>query len=335
MTRYICLLIASLVCAIMTSAQPIWPAPRRSAGLTLQLLWRNDSQSGKASLLYPIDVQFSSAGLLVFDYGEMQVKVLDPASGALRHTLGGRGAGPGEFNGPVQLFGTWAHPLSVQFSSLRVTSLSSQKSRSVAVATSGLWASGCTTGKDVVLLQTSGDGAHDYFLSTKGQGARVIDSMAVPWARLQALPFILRQAGLRQLDDSTCALLPLYQEEFAILPASGQPRLGLNVESVPPATAKIESSDKRRSASLTRGAKPGAVDARGWRDAVIVLFRGTTRLRGRILDVYSRSDLTYRGSAALPFEALRIAIRGDTLVAVGEDDADPVVAAFLIQRVRR
>lgn len=331
MTRFTCLVIPSLVCAVVTSAQSTWPAPRKSAGLTLQLLWRNDSQGGKASLLYPIDVQFSAAGLLVFDYGEMQVKVLDPASGALRHTLGGRGAGPGEFNGPVQLFGTWAQPLSVQFSSLRVTSLSSQKPRSVPVASSGLWASGCTRSKDRVLLQTSGDETHDYFLSTIGQGARVMDSLAVPWARLQALPFILRQAGLRQLDDSTCALLPLYQREFAILPALGQPRLGLHVENLPTATANVESSDKRRSASLMPGAKPGAVDARAWRDAVFVLFLGTTRLRGRILDVYRRSDLTYRGSVALPFEAVRIAIRGDTLVAVGQDDADPVVAAFLIR----
>ncbi len=171
MTRFIWLVIPSLVCAVQMSAQSTWPAPRRSAGLTLQLLWRNDSQGGRAALMYPIDVQFSAAGLLVFDYGEMQVKVLDPASGALRHTLGGRGAGLGEFNGPVQFSGTWAQPLSVQFSSVRVTSLSSQKSRSVAVASSGLWASGCTRGKDRVLLQTSGDGTHDYIPVHRGSGS--------------------------------------------------------------------------------------------------------------------------------------------------------------------
>ena len=333
MTRFICLVV--LLFTPPASAQSTWTAPRRSAGLVPRLLWRNDSQSGKTSLLYPIDVQFSSAGLLVFDYGEMQVKVLDPASGALRRKLGGRGAGPGEFNGPVQFFGTWAQPFGVQFGSLRITSFSSLESRAVAVASSGLWGSACTRGKDTVLLQTSGDRTHDYFLSTLGQGARVIDSLAVPWERLRALPFIVRQAGLRQLDDTTCAILPLYQKEFALLSASGQPTVGVHVEDLPTATAKISASDKRRVSSVARGSKPGAVDARAWRDAVIVLFLGTTRLKGRILDVFRRSDLTYRGSLTLPFEASRIAIRGDTLVAVGEDDADPVVAAFLLERMRR
>jgi hypothetical protein len=122
--------------------------------------------------------------------------------------------------------------------------------------------------------------------------------------------------------------------DFAILRGSGKPTLGVNAEDLPVDTEEVESAGKTRVVSVSTGATARAVDARARRDAVMVLLRGTTPLKGRILGAYSRTDLRYRGSLALPCEALHMAMRRDTLVVVGEDDEDPVVAALIIQRRR-
>ncbi|MDP1861717.1 MAG: hypothetical protein Q8K82_23830 [Gemmatimonadaceae bacterium] len=61
-----------------------------------------------------------------------------------------------------------------------------------------------------------------------------------------------------------------------------------------------------------------------------MLFEGTAINRLRTIDVYDRRTLMYRGSTLLPFEASRLAVRGDTMVVIGEVEDEPVVAAFLL-----
>lgn len=67
----------------------------------------------------------------------------------------------------------------------------------------------------------------------------------------------------------------------------------------------------------------------------MILFRGQTEFKSRILDAFERSTLSYRGSVLLPFEAMRMATRGDTLAVVGESDLEPVVAVFLLAETSR
>lgn len=309
-----------------------WSAPRRDAGLALTILWRSDQIGSGAELLYPIDVQFSSVGLLVFDHGAKQIKAVDGASGRHRFVAGRGGSGPGEFSGPVTFLGTWAQPMAVEFSVGRLTQVvRTGELRDVRVSHTSRWATGCTWGRDAILFQAAGHRTHDYFVSTTGESAKTIDSLAMPWPRLLPLGFMARQAPLRQLDDSTCAMMPLYNREFGLFSRGEEPRLGTHVEELPPARSREASSGKMRVESVAPGAKPGGVDVRAWRDAILVLFAGQGRQRFRTLDIYSRNDLSYRGSVALPFEGTRIAVRGDTLAIVGEDDFSPVVAVFLLR----
>jgi hypothetical protein len=181
-----------------------------------------------------------------------------------------------------------------------------------------------------VLFQTSGHETHDYFVSTTGERARVVDSIAAPWPRYRDLTFMVRQGRLRQIDDSTCALLPLYQREFALLAPGMAPRLGMHVEALPEAKSVEVRTRTGGSSSMAKGSKRGALDASGWRDLLLVLFQGTTPQKLRILDSYDRRTLAYRGSTLLPFDASKFAIHGDTMVVVGEVDDEPVVGAFLL-----
>lgn len=311
-----------------------WPAPRRASSLQLRALWRSNRLPSFPALSYPSDLQFAEQGLAVYDYGEKRIHVIEVASGRPRFAVGRRGPGPAEFGDrPVWLFGTWSRPMAVEFSDGRITALVNDKLQTVRVSRERRWATGCAWGSDTVLLQTSGHEVFDYFVSTTGETARVVDSIAAPWPRHRALPFIVRQGPLRQADDSTCALLPLYEREFALISPNREAWLGMHIEPLPEAKELLEGNGKMRSSSLAKGARRGALDARLWRGFLLVLFQGTSDKRRRILDVYDRSTLSYQGSTLLPFEASRFATRGDTLVMIGENDDEPILAAYLLSTI--
>lgn len=318
-------------CSEVTGQPALWSAPRRAGPLRLRALWRSDGLSSLPALPYPSDIQFAEQGLAVYDYGEKRIHVIDAASGRPRFAVGRRGPGPAEFGDrPVWFFGTWSRLMAVEFSDGRITALVPDKLQNVRVSREGRWATGCAWGSNEVLLQTSGHDVYDYFVSTTGETARIVDSIAAPWPRHRAQPFIVRQGPLRQADDSTCALLPLYEQEFALIAPNREARLGMHIEPLPEAKELLESNGRMRSSSLAKGARKGALDARAWRGFLIVLFQGTSNYRRRILDLYDRHTLSYQGSTLLPFEASRFAIRGDTLVMIGDDDDEPLLAAYLL-----
>lgn len=308
-----------------------WRAPRKAADMVLRPLWRSHALVSFPPILYPADVQFAARGLLIYDFGEKHLHVVDAASGRPRLVVGRRGPGPAELGDrPVWLFGTFNRPRGVEFSDGRISTLVDDKLLNIPVSREGRWAMGCSWGANSVLLQTSVRENRDYIVSTTGEGARVVDSVAAPWQRYRDLTFMVRQGRLGQIDDSTCALLPLYQREFALIAPGRAPRLGMHVEVLPEAKSVEVRTKTGGSSSMAKGSKRGALDASGWRDRLLVLFQGTPPQRLRFLDSYDRETLAYLGSTLLPFDASKFAIHGDTMVVVVEVNDEPVVGAFLL-----
>lgn len=300
-----------------------WEPPRHEGAFRLLPI----AELQLDALLYPVDVHFSDAGLLVFDQGGHALRIVDLRTRSVVRSLGRQGSGPGEFTNPAVFIGNRSSPLLVEFSKGRVTRYSGDSLSVVRVASSGRWASGCAWTPGHLLLQTAGHPEYDFFVTSIGDSARFTDSLAVPWEHVRVRPFLERQASARQVDDSTCAILPLYQREFAIMSPSKPMGLGTSPEILPPARLRVERSAKVRIESLT-GARPGALDAKAWRHRILVLFGGSTRSKFRILDAFDRQTLRYQGSVRLPLEATRIAISGDTLVALAERDGEPVISVL-------
>lgn len=240
---------------------PRWTAPRRDAGITLRPLWRSDTQRGPATLTYPFDLVFAAQRLAIYDHGEKHVQVVDASTGRARFAVGRHGPGPGEFGDrAVTFFGPPARPLMVEAIDGRVTALDGEKLTPRRVPKEQRWSTGCQWGRDRLLLQVRGLEQHDTYVVTMGDGARIVDSMPAPWPRHRTLPFLVRQASLRQLDDSTCVYLPVYQQEFAIISPTAPPVTGTHIESLPEAREKLSGTSKRRRYSLAEGTKAGASD---------------------------------------------------------------------------
>ncbi|MCC6772522.1 MAG: hypothetical protein IT360_15105 [Gemmatimonadaceae bacterium] len=312
---------------------PRWTAPRRDAGITLRPLWRSDTQRDAATLTYPFDLVFAAQGLAIYDHGEKHVQVVDAATGRARFAVGRHGPGPGEFGDrAVTFFGPAARPLMVEAIDGRVTALEGEKLIPMRVPREQRWSTGCQWGRDRLLLQVRGLGEHDSYVVTTGDGARTVDSLPAPWPRHRTLPFLVRQAPLKQLDDSTCVYLPVYQQEFAIISPTAPPVTGTHIESLPEAREAVSGTSKRRRHSLAEGTRAGASDVAAWRDVVLVSFLGTSAQRHRVLDVYDRRSLAYRGSVLLPYKIDMIAVHGDTLAVTGEVEDEPVVGVFLLGR---
>ncbi len=312
---------------------PKWSAPRRDAGITLRPLWRSDTQRGAATLTYPFDLVFAAQGLAIYDYGEKRVHVVDAATGRPRFAVGRHGQGPGEFGDrAVSFFGPSSRPLMVEAIDGRVTALEGEKLTPLRVPKEQRWSTGCQWGRDRLLLQVRGLEHHDSYVVSLGDGARIVDSLAAPWPRHRTLPFLVRQAPLKQLDDSTCVYLPVYQQDFAIISPTAPPVTGTHIESLPEAREAVSGTTKRRVHSLAEGTRSGASDVAAWRDVMLVSFRGTSPHRQRVIDVYDRRMLAYRGSVLLPYKIDHIAVHGDTLAVTAEVDDEPVVEVFLLGR---
>lgn len=312
---------------------PRWTAPRRDAGITLRPLWRSDTPRGAATLTYPTDVTFAEQGLAIYDYGERHVQVVDGATGRARFAVGRRGPGPGEFGDRgVSFFGPVARPLVIEFGDGRVAALEGEKLTPLRLPREQRWATGCQWGRNMLLLQMHGLAQHDNYAVTYGDGARVVDSIAAPWPRHRELPFLVRQASLKQLDDSTCAYLPLYLQEFAIISPNAPPLTGVHIEALPEAREQVTGTSKRRVHELAEGTRAGASDVAAWHDVILVSFRGTSPHRRHVIDAYDRRTLAYRGSVLFPFRIDQVAAHGDTLAVTGEVEDEPVVAVYLLGR---
>lgn len=307
-----------------------WASPRHDAPVTMRPLWSFRSDE----LLYPSDIHPVPGALLVFDHGAHTLRRLDTRTRRLTGSVGRQGSGPGEFRNPVQILGNSNRILLLEFSVGRITEvLTSNDLRPLRAPPGRRWGSGCVGRGGEMLLQVARGQGGDFYAASLGDSAALTDSAALPWPALEARPFLERQAALRQLDDSTCVILPLYQREFAVLSTLREPRTGMHIEELPRPVQLREELGAGWREYLT-GAKPGALDARAWRDNVLVLFAGQSRDRIRTIDVYRRSDLRYRGSLRLAVQSTRIAVRGDTLFALGDDDGEPVIDAYLLVRKR-
>lgn len=330
--------------------QPRLAPPRRPFDGELRLVWERGGTADDSLLLLPTDLHFSLHGLLVYDAGARRIRVFDASTGSFKYSAGGEGSGPGEFTLALGFHGTAKRPVAMDRTQRRLTLLIGLPDQLVSAPIPNRpWMSTCALDSErtfgavrandrPIRRADGGEGtvaSRSDFLTAVGD--RVIDSMSTPFPELVDVRFLARQAIVRQLDDSTCAILIAYQSHFATLGSRDSLRRGTFVESSGIVNAVEEVLDANGSTriSLPRGARIGPRDARGWRASVLVLFSGRTPLARRLLDVYRASDLAYQGSIVLPARATGIAVSGDTLAVIAERDDYPQLSVFILSRSGR
>lgn len=307
--------------------------PRFPFAGALSLIWTRTSFEEDTVLLYPTDVQFSAHGLLVFDAGSRQVRVFESSTGRLVSTLGREGRGPGELSPSFWFQGSYDRPVSFDATQRRLTHLARARDSMVTLPfpRNRRWMSTCALDDSLTLGYASATSAESDVLLAVGE--RVVDSMSNPFEELRAEHFMARQVIVRQLDDSSCAVLTAYQRQFAVIERNRTVRLGVYPESSTVMRVDVVISDNGKSvvSSLPRGARVGPADARAWREYLLVLFRGRTTLAERTIDVFAREDLTYQGSLVLPTKAKRMTVRGDSLIVIGERNDYPTLALLILR----
>ncbi len=322
-------------------------APRFAFDGRIELLSETPPSLADSTLLLPTDLQFARAGLLVFDAGASRIRVVNWSPRLSVASYGRAGRGPGEHSIALRFEGTYDRPMAFDRDNRRHSRLERiADSIGTAPAPNRPIKSSCLLGDGISLgtisandmeffrnRSSSGDPIQQVDL-VASRGSEVIDSSSLPLPELLRIAPIGRQAVTQQLDDSTCVLIAYYQSQFAVTGAIRAWRTAAYVEAVPPVDPQPVVQDEGRSAriGMPRGAKISAIDARAWRDMILVLYEGSTRQAGKLLDVYSRSDLTYRGSFVLPDKADRIAVSGDTLAVIAVRGDTPIIQLFRLSR---
>jgi hypothetical protein len=320
---------------------------RRPFPARLQRLWRRGGVTDDSLLLLPTEVHLSRAGLLVFDVSERSIRVFDAADGAFRYTAGREGRGPGEFSIGFWFMGTYEYPMAFDLEQRRVTALNALPTLAspVALPNRRLKAA-CALDSNTVMGWAGKDSLPPWLPPVPGvdlskrpdflivSGDSVLDSLPSPWPDMRSQPEILRQSTLRQVSADECAIMLSYGGRFALRASDGRMKFGTVAESIQTVQPDIKVAPDGRSGSISlpRTARVGPMDARRWRDFVVILYSGKTALADRILDFHRASDLSYAGSLVLPERLTQIAIHGDTLSGVGNRDDYPVLTTFVLIR---
>jgi hypothetical protein len=334
--------------AVVRAAAPNSPPPRLAAprfAFDGRIEWMAETPSSLAdsTLLLPTDLQFARAGLLVFDAGASRIRVVNWSPRLSVASYGRAGRGPGEHSIALRFQGTYDRPMAFDRENRRHSRLERiADSIGTAPAPNRPIKSSCLLGDGISLgtisandmeffrnRSSSGDPIQQVDL-VASRGSEVIDSSSLPLPELLRIAPIGRQAVTQQLDDSTCVLIAYYQSQFAVTARSarGGPRPMLRQCHRWIRNRWCRTRGGRLGSECREGAKISAIDARAWRDMILVLYEGSTRQAGKLLDVYRRSDLTYRGSFVLPDKADRIAVSGDTLAVIAERGDTPIIQLF-------
>jgi len=312
------------------SAGEALAAPRRPLYVRLRPLWTHRDASDPEVLLHPVDVRITDLGVLVSDYGRHSIRAFDTRTGRLTQEWGRYGHGPLEFVNPPVVIGTAQAPLAFDPRTGRAHWLKDAPPRTLFVDRGRPWMSGCLLADGQMLLSASPRPTGTAF-ATSAIGVNPIssDSMEHPIASMRAIGWFARQTALHQADDTTCVVAPNFHRDFATISRFGSVTVGTSIEELPLADMETERNGKSIVYSMTRTARAGHRSAAIWRNQVLILTEGTSALKRRLVDVYAREDLSYRGTILLPFLADRIATRGDTLAVIGEQD-DALFLALLL-----
>lgn len=309
-----------------------YEAPRYPSSIALQAEWSVGGPADPGRLIQPLSLMAADLGVLVSELDGNRVIVFSRRDGSLIESLGSSGLGPGEFGRVPQLLGMSNRPLAFEGPNSRISVLGLGKAPQTSnVARARAWRTACAVDRDRVVLQYSGWDQDGFFVSTLGDSARIVDSIAYPFEELIGVAPLARQASLQQMDDTSCAVLPAYAGHFAVLTGTSV-KVSTGIEKVPTPQVVESTVDAGRRRRLADDVRASNLSATAWRGRVLILFHGRSRLRGRLVDVYS-AKLTYQGSLLLPWRARFIAAKDEHLYVLGEDADEPVLAAFRLGEV--
>ena len=310
--------------------QPALPAPRRNAAIELEPLWTVGGPADPGRFIQPIRIAVSRLGVLVSEVDGARVLALDSRAGRIVDTIGRYGLGPGEFGRVPTLLGSYDKPLAFEGENGRLSLLVPGANPITSRVASGRrWISACAIDESHVILQYSGWDDDGYWISTIGEDAALVDSFSYPIPELLAALPLGRQAPLRQIDDSTCAILPAYGRQFAVY-RRGRILIGVGVEEAPIPQVVDPGRGVGNIRRLADEVRSTHLQPGGWRGRLMVLYWGTSAHRGRLIDLYD-ANLKYESSVVLPFRAEDIAASGDTLFVLGELADEPILAAYLLR----
>ena len=316
--------------AVVATPEPL-SAPRRASAARLRALWTHESAPDPEILLHPVDVRITDLGVLVSDYGRHSIRAFDSKTGALTTEWGRYGHGPLEFVNPPLIIGRADNPLVFDARTGRAHWLNEVPARTLFVDRARPWMSGCQMADGKLLLAASPRPTGSAFAASEiGVNPVASDSLDHPIVRIRAVGWFAQQTALYQADDTTCVIAPVFHREFALVDRLDRISPASGVEELPPAEMETERNGKSITYSMTRGARGAHRGAATWRNQLLVLAEGTTSLKDRLLDIYSRDDLSYRGTIVLPFRSHRIATRGDTLAVIAEDEDVLFLALYLL-----
>jgi hypothetical protein len=290
-------------------------AGRKLVTLTSDTAWIANVANGQ--MLYePVSLAAADSTIFVLEWSGRQIVALNAHNGSVRWRAGRKGVGPGEFNNPYDLRPVEDGGVVVfDAPAKRLTRYSADGSINSIVPLSripGMARWMCALRDKRYLL---GFMYSDTVMEVDEQGTAVKVSVQ-PWQLEDPRTDLNEPPMYNDPKTHTCISTFVRALGFSRYDASGFGPVRPYVENLV-MPYLIRSASGRDSLNVD---VIGAYDAAIRRDTLWLLFGGVTDLSRRVVDLYSTESGRYLVSVRLPKEARAIAVTGNALVVIVEEE---------------
>ena len=312
-------------------SSPPQATTRRFVDVTWDTVWMHGGNAGDTTLLIPFAISAAGGRVHVGDRAEQRVVALDAATGAVEWLSGRQGAGPGEFRRMDAIAATAdGGVLVADGGNGRIAVVDAGGRTRDYLRPDGIpiYLSLCPLADGAVAVGTGGPGHPVVLVDRRGA---VVGRPELPWPDLNGMYPAAPRQGLFAAEPGGAGCL------YALALGRGFTRLAdgrfeaahdyVEWFDVPESILTPSIPGQPPNERLKGGWAPAASGATVDGDEVTVAFWGRTKDRGRLLDVYSRSDGRYLRTVRAPVAMDRMAYADGTWFFLHTRDGYPAVLA--------
>ena len=275
---------------VAMSEQPaerrIVPVPQDS----VRTLWTRGGEQDDTVLFMPVSITADSDLVFVTDVASHEVIAFRAADGSVAWRIGGKGAGPSEFDVPMGLAVLPSRELAVidqRNARIAIVSRAGEIVQHVSLASLALTTSVCGAADGSLLVAAAGEDAAEVVRITRG--GRIVKRHSLPWPESRTSSAIATQIRLeRRGFDGSCFVGLMLGVGFALF--DGERFTHAAPMSSGCAAAAERAGRGQRLAERQIALADVAIDG----GEIAIAFEGRTGERRRLVDTYDAATGAYR-----------------------------------------
>ena len=270
------------------------PSERRIVAVpqdSLRALWTRGGEQDDTVLFMPVSITADSDLVFVADVASHEVIAFRSVDGSVAWRVGGKGAGPAEFDVPMGLAVLPSRELAVidqRNARIAIVSRAGHVVQHVSLASLALTTSVCGAADGALLVAAAGEDAAEIVRVTRD--GRIVGRHGPPWAEARGSSTIATQLRLERRGlDGSCFVGLMLGVGFALFDGERFTHVSPYVERL-----ALPAAERSRRGERLAERQIAIADVAIDEGEIAIAFEGRTAERRRLIDMYDAATGAYR-----------------------------------------